>query len=1293
LLIIVFGVMEVPGWGQLLQWNTFGNTGNETTEITVFNNPNILAATLTHGSITAETNTNRFGGSNWFNNGNTAGGNTLSDAVAGNDYIQFIVTPKTGYSFTPTSFSFSWDRSPTGPSSVTLRSSADNFTTNVGSVTGMPAALNINNTISITGLTGLTAATTFRLYGYGATTTTGTGGFDVVSDIVNVQLNGTTASTEVYRSHMTGVYETANTWEYSNNNGSTWNIATKSPDSINNIIIQATHNITLSNNVTRLGTTINNGTIIINGKTLTFKNAITGSGTYTGSPVSSLVIDSTIGGTFTLPTSVTLQNVTVSGNRTLLLTGNGNLTLHGALIIDSFATYDNGGESEITNGGGNGSVNIFGTFITRDAQGFTGTSAAIPNINPTINAGSTIEYGRSGNQTVNTSPAYKNLTFSGSGTKSPTGAISAIDSVTIIGAAIVNVSNYTFGNSNTKFTMSGGRFITAGVSTKPDMGGIYNLSAGVIEFTNVENTLETIRLNRKYNNIEISGSNVGISTSTGSIEMNYGSTFTVKSAGTFKVQNTNGFTGAVNTAVGNTNSPLVILEPGSTIDYNSTSTSQIITGRDDYSNLTSSGAAIKTFSDNPSIAGNFINTSTGTVTAPAVMTFNGTGPQRIDGLTWNNIDFGGTGLKHFISKGSLTGTLSMSGNNVTLDADGPTNNVAFTLKSTSILATARIADLTNNNTTSGNTIMGNVTVERFIPARRAYRLISPSVTTTSTIRDNWMEGGLNTSPSPNPNPGFGTHITGEGGSNSGFDQTSTNNPSLFRFDNNTLAWVAAINSAGTLSAGSPWRLMVRGNRSTDLNTNTPAPTNTILRATGTLETGAISYNSTGEGVGVRPPLLNSTPNSFNLIGNPYASPVDWEALSFSKDVKPFYTIWDPQMNVRGAYVTYNTGGIITPSGGNSDISQNIQLGQAFFVQTGVGSDLKPVVTFSESAKVSGNTNVFRTSSAATKIAIQLLLNTNEGRENIADGVVTIFDTTFLSTLGNEDSYKFNNEDENLAINRNGAALSIEGRPVVTTNDTVLLRMWKYRQSGYFLKFTGNNFSTSISAYLEDAYLNTKIPINLTDTTIVPFSITNDSASASSDRFMIVFKNADILPVTITSLKAYQKEKGIQVEWISQNQLNIDRFEVEKSIDAFHFKRVSSVAARGNNIETEYYGWFDVNPIFGNSYYRIKFVEKSGEIKYTAVVKVIITGGEEEFDVYPNPVKGNIININLKNIERGKYNFFLYDNIGQLVYSALIAHNGGEATYKVPVPARIGKGSYKLKISNIRTKKVMTLLIQ
>lgn len=179
---------------QLLQWNTFGNTGLETSVGSIYNNININSSNLTQGTITALGNASRFGGSNWFDTGNTASGSTLTEAIAGNDYIQFIVTPTTGSTFTPTSFVFYWDSSASGPKNVALRSSIDSFASNLGVVVPA-AAIGTSNTITISGLTNISTPVTFRVYGYGGTNTGGTGGFDCNSNLVNVALNGTTTTT------------------------------------------------------------------------------------------------------------------------------------------------------------------------------------------------------------------------------------------------------------------------------------------------------------------------------------------------------------------------------------------------------------------------------------------------------------------------------------------------------------------------------------------------------------------------------------------------------------------------------------------------------------------------------------------------------------------------------------------------------------------------------------------------------------------------------------------------------------------------------------------------------------------------------------------------------------------------------------------------------------------------------------------------------------------------------------------------------------------------------------------
>jgi len=91
-------------------------------------------------------------------------------------YYQFHLEPKSGCHFNFSNISFTVLRgSSTQPNIFVLRSSVDNFATNISapvSITGTttPAAITFN----ASALTNITTAVTFRLYAYGATATSGT---------------------------------------------------------------------------------------------------------------------------------------------------------------------------------------------------------------------------------------------------------------------------------------------------------------------------------------------------------------------------------------------------------------------------------------------------------------------------------------------------------------------------------------------------------------------------------------------------------------------------------------------------------------------------------------------------------------------------------------------------------------------------------------------------------------------------------------------------------------------------------------------------------------------------------------------------------------------------------------------------------------------------------------------------------------------------------------------------------------------------------------------------------------
>ncbi len=372
--------------------------------------------------------------------------------------------------------------------------------------------------------------------------------------------------------------------------------------------VDAGATLTITGTYTTTAGNVNNlGTIKFAGGSVTFPGLAT---INNGSANTLTSLEAASSGVVTINSLLYVTNSITVSSGTLALAGFNLHLNNGNLSITSGAIFDNGGENQIINDS-NGTIAISGTFITRDVGGFVGTNTAIPSIIPTLNTGSTVEYGLNGNQSVQglTAPIYQNITFSNGGTKTLISKNNAVGTITISDATIFDASNNNFGSSTSNVTMTGtSKYMLSGtIASKPESGGTYSLGPNTtFEFTGTSAT--SIRLSApiiSYANIIVSGSKVSNPGAATGIKFQAGGTFTVKNGATFKLSNAAGFTGATNTAINSTNSPIVTLETGSTIEYagvdQSITLAPINTA---YSNMSISGTGTKTIPSTELFLGN-----------------------------------------------------------------------------------------------------------------------------------------------------------------------------------------------------------------------------------------------------------------------------------------------------------------------------------------------------------------------------------------------------------------------------------------------------------------------------------------------------------------------------------------------------------------------------------------------------------------------------------------------------------------------------------------------------------------
>ncbi len=375
---------------------------------------------------------------------------------------------------------------------------------------------------------------------------------------------------------------------------------------------------------------------------------------------------------------------------------------------------------------------------------------------------------------------------------------------------------------------------------------------------------------------------------------------------------------------------------------------------------------------------------------------------------------------------------------------------------------------------------GTVTVERYIPAKRAFRFLSPAVTTTTSIMANWQESAGTTA-------GLGTHITG--GASNGFDATVSNSPSMFTFTNG--AWAPVTSTLGVLTAGTPYRLMVRGDRTISLATNGPGATATTLRATGALKTGNFT------------PTLNPTADGFSLIGNPYQAPIDIKAvLAASTNMNSgFVYYWDPTLNERGAYVTRELG-TVNQNSPSSNFDQYVQPGQAVFVKKDNTANV-PTMTITEANKsvAFASAGVFRTANTSNYGLLRVNLQANNANQwQTIEGTLAVFNDSFSWNVTSEDATKMNNLDEEVSFVQNNTSLAIATQNNPSATSELPIKIDKMRHTNYQWQFELTNYDGP-TPYLYDTLNNSYTQIS--NGTVFPFT----ADLSTTNRFKIVFQNS------------------------------------------------------------------------------------------------------------------------------------------------------------------------------------------
>jgi len=987
-------------------------------------------------------------------------------------------------------------------------------------------------------------------------------------------------------------------------------------------------------------------------------------------------------------------SITVATNASATFTGTGgvgSLTPTGGITINNGGTLNVSAPITLPNTT-SGTLNNTGTLALSGAG-----ALSIPNATATAASTNTGTITQDGTGVLSFAGNFTNagtINRSSSGTVTFSGTLNNSGTITNSGNGTVSLTKGVTNTATGTITNSGTSGAMNFSSTLANSGTVELAGAAPITITGVITT---------SSGSNIINSGTGTFTLTANLTNASGATITQSGTGSFVFSGTltnNGtitFGGGPATITGvfnNASTGSTDLGSSGTKDFNGSSTFT------NAGSITMSGGtatiAATTFSNTGTL-----NASGGTITfdgtTQAINNSNTGTTVSLYNLTLSNsgtktLDASGTGLFEIKSLGTITLT-----SNITFAA----GSNKLTLRSDT-LGTASLAALP-----TGASVTGTVKVERYLTGNsansRGWRLLSSPVSTSSSslITPNLTYVHTN------------AYTTGSTGTAGGFD--ATGNPTFYFYRenmapnnssfisgnfrgvnkiNNTTASTFSFDGGdanASLPAGNGFLFFFRGDRATTTN---PTITTTIARpatltASGYLNQGSITVKPwfTGASTLSYTSATPTTVRGFNLVGNPYASSIDWDAVT-KTNISNTIWVYNPTLKVYATYVA-GTNGIGTNFNGPSGTADIIPSGQGFFVKA---TSAAAALTFTESNKVSAQVPaaslLLATAPSTTPTIEYLRIQLYQDSLNKEDALVFFNNNASNNFVQDEDGEYFRGESKvNISTqSADNVALAINQLPHLQGRQVIPLNINISTDGQYQINLTEiKNIPDVYDIYLVDNYK--KDSLDLRKYSFYGFAATvSDQNSYGSGRFSLVIQINRANAYKLLDFTAFKTLNTVKLNWKTQNESTTTIFSIERSTDnGATFMVLDVVPSNGSGL----YSYIDQSPnLYGPNLYRLKQLDIVAGVSYSVTIPInylttASSGDSKLVKIYPNPAS-SVINLTISsNDPAPAYHITISSLTGTVVKSITTSQTNWQSDVSTLYP-----GTYFIEVTNDADKKVI-----
>ncbi|MCU0320921.1 MAG: T9SS type A sorting domain-containing protein [Chitinophagaceae bacterium] len=171
-----------------------------------------------------------------------------------------------------------------------------------------------------------------------------------------------------------------------------------------------------------------------------------------------------------------------------------------------------------------------------------------------------------------------------------------------------------------------------------------------------------------------------------------------------------------------------------------------------------------------------------------------------------------------------------------------------------------------------------------------------------------------------------------------------------------------------------------------------------------------------------------------------------------------------------------------------------------------------------------------------------------------------------------------------------------------------------------------------------------------------------------------------LPVHLVSINGKVVNNSyVNLTWETSTEVNTKEFVILKSNNGgLTFTTVGTVKAKGTDNKGSVYSFNDENPFFGNSYYRLKMIDKDGSTQFSRSIPITIQQKNLVISqVYPNPAK-DFVYVSIYLPLEDKLSFQITDISGKNISNYTSNFGKGYTTVELPLK-NVASGNYQITI--------------